>query len=88
MYALLVNNQGLSNVQSSIVPSKKEVFELVVTATDTVGNKTSSTFLIEIVAEQASLQEDCDNGVDDNGDKAIDCGDPLCIQAQTCKNSV
>lgn len=86
-YALLVNEQGLSNIKSSIVPGKKELFELVVTATDSVGSKTSATFLIDVVAEQTAVQEDCDNGVDDNADKAIDCGDQSCVQAQTCQNS-
>jgi hypothetical protein len=33
----------------------------------------------------AQAQEICDNGVDDNGDKLVDCDDPLCVNDPACK---
>lgn len=30
-------------------------------------------------------EEDCSNGIDDNGDGAIDCADPLCLEEPECQ---
>lgn len=84
---MLVKDTALADIYSAITPGKKEVFEIVVAATDTLGNEVSSRFLVDLVHDIASTTEDCDNGVDDNTNGAIDCGDTQCAQAVSCLES-
>ena len=40
--------------------------------------------LVQASIQYVSLAEDCENGIDDNGDGLIDCFDPLCSCIEPC----
>jgi PKD repeat protein len=60
---------------------------LMVSARDTTGDGTAAevTFCNIKYSDEASNLENCTNGIDDDGDQAIDCADSDCSSAPSCQ---